>query len=507
MRVGVALVLLLDLFLRSQDLVAFYSDDGVLPRVALDTIKKPWEVSIHALSGAWQIEVLLFIFAGIIAIMLLVGLFTRFATVVSWFLLLSLIHRNPLVLVSGDYIVLLTLFWGILLPWGSRFSLDRLIGRSVREGPDIYQGAAVVGYFLQVAVVYWSTALWKSTPEWRYEGTAIEYVLSNPNFRTDIGMVLLNVPVLLQYATKITLIVEGLVPCLLFMPVATQRFRLLAVTILVCLQIAFGTTIAGLGLFPLQSIVALLGLLPSCLWNAMEQAGPVRKLYGVRDALYRWLSRRHVVTLQKYVRGLHQEYQPAYIDRCGRIIGACWLACGVVGNFGALPMIPVLHWQPRLPETAQSVSHLLGTDLSWSMFCCPKLRVARWLVLPGTFANGEQVDLYRSGQALTWHEPRDWAKVHRNYRWQAYVTGKLESTGRPELWTHFLLYVCHRWNRAHDAAHEVQELHIVYVQQTAAGAKQTWLWSEFCSEAVRRPLRPEIGRLAVTRQTRTYGSD
>lgn len=94
-RMGIALVLLWDLVDRSQDLVAHYTDFGVLPRdVAISSLLAPWNISFHLISGNWQIQLLLFVVAAFFALTLLIGYKTRLSTILSWLLLSSLHNRN-----------------------------------------------------------------------------------------------------------------------------------------------------------------------------------------------------------------------------------------------------------------------------------------------------------------------------------------------------------------------------------------------------------------------------
>src|SRR6478672_1142317 len=86
-RIGLGTVLLVDLIAKSADLEAFYTDEGTLPRLALLThIDNPRHLSLHFVSGVWEIEALLFVIATIAAVCLLVGRHTKLAAFVSWLL-------------------------------------------------------------------------------------------------------------------------------------------------------------------------------------------------------------------------------------------------------------------------------------------------------------------------------------------------------------------------------------------------------------------------------------
>src|SRR4051794_27019522 len=74
-RVGLGLTLLADLGGRWPDLVAHYTDDGVLPR----SITPVSAISIHGLDGSAPYQGFLFMLAAAIAVALLVGYRTQLA--------------------------------------------------------------------------------------------------------------------------------------------------------------------------------------------------------------------------------------------------------------------------------------------------------------------------------------------------------------------------------------------------------------------------------------------
>jgi hypothetical protein len=177
LRMGVALLLLLDLGIRSTDLEAHYSNLGVLPlHVLQQFLWTPYQFSLHAASGLWQVQAILFLLAAALALALLVGYQVRAATVLSWIMLVSVQNRNPIIGQGGDDLLRMLLFWAIFLPWGRVYSLDA----RRRPAPDAYAyfSAATVAYVLQICLVYWCTALLKTGPEWTRDGTAIYYALS-----------------------------------------------------------------------------------------------------------------------------------------------------------------------------------------------------------------------------------------------------------------------------------------------------------------------------------------
>lgn len=113
MRVGIALVVLADLIVRSTDLTTFYTDKGVLPKTTLVQLGlAAHNLSLHLLNDSWQFQAFLFSLAFIFALMLLTGYKTRLASIVTWFMVISLQNRNPLILSGADQVLRLVLFLG-----------------------------------------------------------------------------------------------------------------------------------------------------------------------------------------------------------------------------------------------------------------------------------------------------------------------------------------------------------------------------------------------------------
>ena len=143
-RVALGIFILADLAVRAADLAVFYTDSGVLPRgVLIDHFKSFWNfsvplidfsynVSIHLASGNVWFQAALFLIAAFFAVMLIFGFHTRTAVCVSWFLLVSLQVRNPLVTQGGDVLFRMLLFWSMFLPLGQGTPSTALYGHPRR---------------------------------------------------------------------------------------------------------------------------------------------------------------------------------------------------------------------------------------------------------------------------------------------------------------------------------------------------------------------------------------
>jgi predicted DCC family thiol-disulfide oxidoreductase YuxK len=266
-RIAVGVLILIDLGLRLPDLRVFYSDNGLLSRSALREILPPWRcISLHTLSGRSEVEAFLFFISGVFALMLILGLRSRVASVGSWVLLVSLHIRNPFIVHGGDDLLRMLLFWGMFVPWGARCSIESAINENEAAKPRSLLSIGSAAFLVQVALLYFFTGMLKNGREWRHEFTAIIYVLRAPDFARPLGMLMTSFPTVLKVLTVCTLAVEILGALLLFSPIFTKTARYCAVASFFCLQLGLLLTLK-LGLFPLVSMTALLPFLPTSLWE------------------------------------------------------------------------------------------------------------------------------------------------------------------------------------------------------------------------------------------------
>ncbi|MDP3975475.1 MAG: HTTM domain-containing protein [bacterium] len=280
-RVGLGLLILGDLIVRASALVAHYTDFGVLPRpILLEQFINNWHVSAHLASGETYFQILLFLLAGIFALMLLFGYKTRLATIASWFLLISLHARNPMVLQGGDVLFRMLLFWAMFLPLGARASVDAL-RKPIMDNPPLHFSAASVALFAQIILVYWMAAAHKTSIEWWSEGSAIYYALSLDQFTTPLGYLLYEYPVLMRGLTWATIGTQIIAPALLISPIWTTPLRWLGILPLAAMNTGMMLTME-LGPFPWVVFAGLAALLPSGFWQKLPSLLKTNKQQGLK---------------------------------------------------------------------------------------------------------------------------------------------------------------------------------------------------------------------------------
>src|SRR5262245_7892777 len=264
-RIGLGIMLLQEWLNRLVDLRLHYTDDGVLPRGAIGA---NGPISLFMLSGsAWWAGTLMGV-GCVLAVLLLVGWRTQFVTLLSWFLLIGVHGRDFVIMQGGDQVMRMLAFWGIFLPLGACYSVDAFRA-PLREWRPRVLSVGSVAYVVQICLIYWFAAAWKTAPEWREHFTAVYLALSLDGFATSLGHWLLNFPTLLKGLTIGTMVLEIFGPALLFLPIANAQLRLVVIVSFISFHMGLALTME-LGNFPWICCLAWVALLPTWFWDRLE---------------------------------------------------------------------------------------------------------------------------------------------------------------------------------------------------------------------------------------------
>lgn len=529
LRVVLATLVLADLSRRARDLVAHYSDEGVLPRSGLDL--SPYSFSLNTLSGAPAFQGVLFSLAALGALSMLVGYRTRLATFVVWLLVLSIQLRNPLVLTGGDTLLHLLLFWSIFLPLGAVWSIDRIRASNTGSGrttpPQLsmrFFSVATVALFLQVAIMYWVTTINKYGEEW-WNGTALYYALSYDRGATELGSYLLNFPVLLTVLTFATLALEALGPFLLFSPVFNGLLRTVAVAAFMGFHFGILATLS-VGLFSLVAALCMVCFLPGRFWEKLlpklraglgRGVGTGGNLMCRRGRRWSFLPRveSRLGLLDRGGRASdssggdphstggttggmaaspeHGESAPAQENArgmTGRDKAAqsrpVVLRSALLTNLVALGfLLNMLGWNLAsvtplgVPTPAYQISVISGLSQGWFMFAPSPPKHDGWWIVPGELENGKRVDVLPvihndyGLHEVSYQKPEDIGSTVRN--WQKYMnymtTTEYNNTperraDQREKRESFSSYLCQQWNERHAGEDSLESLGIVYMRET-----------------------------------------
>ena len=519
-RIVLAVLVLADLANRATDLSAHYADKGVLPRpTLLREVMDRWQFSLNMMNGEPFFQALLFGVAALAALGLLVGYRTRLMTIIVWVAVLSIQWRNPLVVGNDAVLLRMLLFWSMFLPLGAYWSVDRALKAAPAWLSMRFLSLATVGLFMQIAFMYWFTAILKSGREWRVDGTALYYALSIDQIVTPIGAYLHQFPTLLEVLTFGTIGLEAVGPFLLFCPVLTGPVRTGAVLAFMSLHFGIWLTM-DIGIFPWISAFCMVCFLPGWFWDKVVPK--VSVAFPGRPTIARHLRR--------VTHPVHAHWLPirARLSPAGGVVGRPHLGVGSAGYgdnrsgspasstpseqgtaqqampergtwhggaggsgstmmlrsslatnlLAAFFLLYVFCWNLMtvsaftMPERLVPLAPLLGLGQSWVMFAPHPIKDDGWYVIPGTLRGGQQVDLmavtrndYHPREGVSWEKPRYVVDTYNNEHWQKYLEN-IRQEGYADLRRPFARYICRKWNARHTGDERLVTFQMVYMLET-----------------------------------------
>lgn len=442
-RFTMGLVIVFDLVSRSLDMHAFYLDDGLLPRQAL--IQQHWYdryTSIYMHSGDAVTLCALFVIAGLVALAFAVGYRTKLTHFLSFLFLLSLHNRSEIILQGGDHLLRLLCFWSLFLPLGAKYSID---SRS-RPSPTghSYTSVVTLGVLLQIAFLYLFSAVQKLVDPLWLDGSAIMRALLLDDFATPLGVHLLGAELLLRITTWATLVIEAVLPLMLFSPIATGPIRLLLVLTYWALHIGIDEVLY-VGFFTPVTLMAWTVVLPTCFWDWLQ----IRfvRLHGAGSAV-----------TKAPAPSARLADSPAWIDARAPLLIAILLVV-TIENLSHTPGHNFA-W----PRPVSVVLSRTGFKQNWSMFTGLDHYERGWFIIPAKLADGSEVDLFRDAQPLSWRRPErpfGWISDNRWYKYYGRVSSPHFAFMQPYLGP----YLCKTWNRSHDAHKQIEVLYVARVSQ------------------------------------------
>src|SRR5918994_1441086 len=538
-RIVLALLALSDLANRATDLFPHYTDAGVMPRADLvQQLLSPWALSLNLLNGQPFFQALLFGVGMLAAVGVLVGYRTRLMVFLVWVVLLSIQVRNPLVNGSESPFLRMLYFWGMLLPLGAYWSVDRARSTLPRPSPH-FLSLATFGLFMQIAFVYWFTAALKSGPEWRVDHTALYYALSLDQLATPIGHFLLNFPALLQVLTFGTLALEAFGPFLLFCPFFTGPVR--TGTVLAFMGLHFGIWLTmDLGLFPWISAFCMVCFFPTWFW---EKALMLHSMLLGRFVLARRLQlaavrlgnaivafSRAILSFLADARQLLFSTPVPHGDPPAAHTTAKVppLAVGATGQGETVAQTTAHHEtlveepQPAelqsslatnllafffvfyilcwnlttvtsftLPERTVPLGTFLGLEQYWGMFAPSPSRDDGWYVIPGELRDGQEVDLMPITRddygmhRVSYDKPQDVRVTYKNEHWRKYLENIYNQDFASQR-LYFGQYICRQWNAHHTGEDTLQTFRILYMLELTlpdyrqSKPEKVDLWNHTC---------------------------
>lgn len=399
-RILLGIVLFVDLLERSTTLPQFYTDDGLFPRSIAGYALHDWRISIHMANGEGLFQGFLFVLAACAALSLAVGYRTRLATLISLVLLVSLHNRNPFVLYGADTMLRAMLFWAMFLPLGHAWSIDACEKHKGMGDLPVsthrFDSIGTACYTVQLAIVYLFSAALKTDPIWREDHTAVEYALRLRQLGTPLGLYLADYGFFTTLASRGTLILEGVIPWFMFVPVLCRYLRLPIVLLFLGFHIGLAATMA-IGLFPYVAMVAWTALIPGCVWN--------------------WFGSRMGLGIPTAADSVceDRQSQPSILSAIGGGIAIAAMGLVIWVNLTTI-------WdRPDLRRPLNPLLYSTQIRQHWNMFAPKPLRVTRWYVVEVWTTDGMKYDGLRGFRQVDESPPEFARDATPSVRWRKFL--------------------------------------------------------------------------------------
>ncbi len=485
-RMGLGLMILLDIGLRWPYLEAFLTDAGPIDRATAVSMLEldygqvaEYVWSLNYLSGElWWQQVLMGLL-GMAAVGLMIGWQTWWMTLVCWVLIVSLHMRCPVILSSGDTLLRCVLFFSLFAPLGGWWSFDaartkRLSGvmSDEPEVPPVVLTVGTAGLITQLFCMYFFAGIAKWNVHW-WEGDAMEYVFRLDLYARPWSSFFLQYPLLLKLVTWGTLFAELVLIVFLFVPWLNPWWRTINIVAYFALHLSIAATM-DIGLFPYISMVGWLPLFPAAFFGFFNRS----------SAYAAWL-------------------QSSEVDRStptmtAEVVGRDWLGGlrWLGQSFAGLMVVYIVLWNtanipigydgdlrerlkltkeqfvqyksPRtlfslaLPAGLRWLGPVTGLGQHFQMFGVPPWH-SPWMVYDATLEDGVRMDLLRL-EPVSYNRPASGLAAISGHHWRKLHDNML-GYGTKGLQQRVAEYKLRQWNASHRAGKQVVALKVTCFAQ------------------------------------------
>jgi hypothetical protein len=367
---------------------------------------------------------------------------------------------------------------------------------------------ATFGLFMQIAFVYWFTAVLKSGPEWRSDYTALYYALSLDQLATPIGHFLLDFPGLLQVLTFGTFTLEALGLFLLFCPFFTGPVRTGAALAVMSLHFGIWLTM-DIGIFPWISAFCMVCFFPTWFWEKaamlhsvlLGRFEPARRLQlaaaraGRAIVAFSLTILAFLADARQLLFGFPAPHGDSVAAQTAAAVPP--LAVGTTGQGETVAEMGARHdtlveepadllaffcvfyilcWNLTtvtsftLPERTVPLGPFLGLEQYWGMFAPSPTKEDGWYVIPGELRDGQKVDLMPITRddygvhPVSYEKPQDVPATYKNEHWRKYLENIYNQDFADER-LYFGQYICRQWNAHHVGADSLETFRIIYMRE------------------------------------------
>ncbi|GAB4199291.1 MAG: hypothetical protein Fur0023_01430 [Bacteroidia bacterium] len=420
-RIIISLILITDLFYRYQNLQAHYTNEGVLPVSVIKTYYPFYQYyfSLHNLWSSATAQKILFFTHFVSAFLLLLGWKTQILTIINFILLLSLHHRNPIILQGGDDLLRITLFYMMFLPWGKFYSLDNIRKKHTDKNKTTGFSWIFVVFMINIAFVYLFSALLKTNEEWRVTGDAAYYALSLDTLRTTFGNFLYPHPTLLKVLTFFVYYVLEIIAPILLIFSFSKKIRITAIGLIILLHLGNMLTLK-VGIFPFVGIATALMILPP----VGKYTNKMTSSINIAEIIFAF-----VILI------LTTRYNLATLNNS---------------------LFSITLSEDRLLNS-------IGLSQRWNMFSPGVKRYDGWLVLRGIKKDNTEWDLIHNTPKIHYEATPQNTQYLKGDRWRKFLEN-YEQVQYNFVKPYFCRYLIYQWNKTHPE-NPVEALNILFVKK------------------------------------------
>ena len=529
-RVFLGVILMADIMLRITTVNAFFSDWGILPRwVQIKSYTEEWRLNLYYLAGnKYYLTALLLVNGYFVWLFMTAKKNIKLIAFILWVFLSSLHARNYMILQSGDTILRLVVMWFLFFPEMS-FSLNGNFSESPRR--KLFN-LGVLGYYVQIATIYFYAGYAKSYESYFAKGDAVFLAMELERYSTDLGQWLMQFPEFLRFGSRMTYALEMLCPLLIFFPIKNWIVRFAAFIGLSLFHV--GTILMmEVGHFPHASIVMWIPLIPTQVldfifkkknekatffkitkrrlplaekvflsfvflknssWGHEVSSSP-RGQYKIDDCtveidefykiIYlksffgRLFSNAIFVFFTQSLIKLNELIVEIFNDNRDRIrLVTKWSVSGVCLYFIFFTFVLNLNkykvYNYRIKRMAESAKENyfmrfgVNIDQRWGMFSPTPTKMDGWHIVYGERFNGNKVDLWGTNFTKPLEKPDSVADTYKNFRWRKFLGGIMGKSHK-HYRKYFWQSVCYEVNdRTVDPLKKIKKVYHRFVLENTA---------------------------------------
>ena len=452
-RIAAGAILVADAILRTRDFWLFFSPTGIFPLTKLQAYLEPgcWSLNFLNEDIWWQGTILAT--EAIAGLSLMAGYLSSLSCVVAWIVWTSILRRTEPASNAGDFWMASLLFWGMFLPLGNTFSLDKQLHK---KNGYVICGFAPAVFVAQVLVVYLYAGISKLNGDW-LNGSALGYILSVHDHGTWAGELLGSSKIITCMFTIFTLALEIIGP-ILFLFCGNRTVRRAVAILFILFHIGIWINLS-VGIFAPIGISAWLALMPwgpnsspSCPGDFAQHRNTARLRQYVSPI------KNTTVAISFFIAGLSLFYNTTSETEKR----SYWISAAI---------------------------NAVTLEQSWGMFgdVGPQ---EQWVTGKATLEDDSVVDLLRKGRAFCDVRPQGGFSSLPNHRWHK-IFWELPKARQAPLREAIAAGIVADWNRRKPTSKAVRSLEIYYTQVIHEGKGTSQDFPELTRSGVPQNFSPD----------------